>query len=107
VIDGQDISTLLVNPQSAANQHPYHYTILRDAKAIRKGKWKYHARHGSDNAAYFLLHPGPFLFDLEADPQEAYNLAMNHPDIAKELAGELSKFNASLKKNQRGWIHRG
>lgn len=106
VIDGQDISPILSNPQIATNQHPYHYIPLKNAKAIRKGKWKYHSRHGSDNAAYFLLRPGPFLFDMEADPQEAYNLAMNHPDIAKELASELEQFNASLKKNQRGWILR-
>jgi arylsulfatase A-like enzyme len=104
VFDGQDISALLANPESAANQHPYHYIILRSAQAIRKGKWKYHKQHMSDNSAYFLLRPRRFLFDLEADPQESYNLAMNHPDVADELAGELSRFNASLKKNLRGWI---
>ncbi|MEX2683909.1 MAG: sulfatase [Candidatus Sigynarchaeota archaeon] len=104
VIDGRDISGLLAGTSSQLGEHPFHYLILRRMQAIRKGNWKYHVRHASDNAAYFMLHPGPFLFDLKTDPQESYNLIKNQTDVAKELAGELERFNASLKKNQRGWI---
>ncbi|MBN2151419.1 MAG: sulfatase [Candidatus Lokiarchaeota archaeon] len=106
VIDGRDISGLLADPSSQPIEHPFHYLIVRRMQAIRRGKWKYHTRHASDNGAYFMLHPGPFLFDLETDPQESYNQIKNHPDVADELAGELARFNASLKRNQRGWLLR-
>ncbi len=109
VLDGRDISGLLADPAGASagtggDQNPYFYPIGKRAQAVRKGKWKYHKRHMSDNAAYSLMHPGPFLFDMQIDPQESYNQTMNHPDVAEELADELERFNASLKKNQRGWI---
>ncbi len=104
VLDGQDISGLLADPVGACGEHkPYFHIVGKSAQAVRKGKWKYHKRHLSDNAAYFVLRPGPFLFDMETDPQESYNTAMNHPGLAEEMAGELGRFNAALKKNQRGW----
>ena len=72
--------------------------------AIRQNKWKYHVKHFSDNSAYILSKPGPFLFDLERDPNESYNLIMRHPEIADNLLRELKNMQQSLRINLRGWI---
>jgi arylsulfatase A-like enzyme len=103
-IDGKDISGLLADPRGASPHDAIYYFVRKQIQAIRKGKWKYHVRHGSDNAAYSLLKPGPFLFDMEGDPTESYNQAMNHPQVAEELSSDVKRMQASLKKNLRGWL---
>jgi arylsulfatase A-like enzyme len=103
IIDGKDISGLFADPSGPGPHDALFYFVAKRIEAIRKGKWKYHANHGSDNAAYWTLRPGAFLFDLETDPNESYNQAMNFPEVAEELAGELASMKASVKKNLRGW----
>ena len=66
--------------------------------AIRQGNWKYLAHKGSGGnnyesnpelQAYALPDTAPLakgqLFDLERDPGETQNLALEHPEIVKEL----------------------
>ncbi len=82
------------------------FLYFKDKKllAIRQGKWKYHTRHQSDISAYWMIRPGPFLFDLEKDPNESYDLKTHFPDKAKEMAEELRKMRKSMKENLRGWL---
>jgi len=58
--------------------------------AIRKGRWK--------------LVPGKpvSLFDLEADPKEANNLADQHPELVAEMAAKLEEY----KRNGRSVVRR-
>jgi phenylalanyl-tRNA synthetase beta chain len=39
----------------------------RTLLAVRRQQWKYHRRFRTDNAGYWPLQQGPFLFDLKAD----------------------------------------
>ncbi len=72
--------------------------------AIRRGKWKYLAHKGSGgnnyetNAElrpYFLPDAAPEaagqLFDLEHDPGETTNLALEHPQIVADLQAQLKQ----------------
>ena len=46
---------------------------------------------------------GPWLFDLQADAQEAYDISMRKPAIAAELKAVMDAKNAEMAANPRGW----
>jgi len=58
----------------------------------------------SDNGGYPLFSQGPFLFDLDKDPSESYNLIETYPEVAKRLSGMLDEWEAEMNFNLRGWI---
>jgi arylsulfatase A-like enzyme len=58
--------------------------------AIRYGKWKLLCDYGGGR---------PMLFDLEADPSEANNLANQHPEIVERLAKAIVQWNMGLPKD--------
>ena len=72
--------------------------------AIRHEQWKYHRRYRTDNAAFWPLHQGPFLFDLGIDPNESYSLIESMPELAVELAAMLERCDAEMKADLRGWL---
>ena len=45
-----------------------------------------------------------YLFDLDSDPAEGYNISMKETDIAKHMLQTLKDFRKSLTKNRRGII---
>ena len=61
-------------------QSPVWFHSIDKTHAVREGRFKYHARHGVffGNPADFSWAPmrdcGPWLFDLDADPDELDNL---------------------------------
>ena len=58
----------------------YHGSGSVPSSAIRSGPWK---------LIYFYEDNGSELYNLDNDPGEAINLALNHPDIAGELLSDL------------------
>jgi len=83
------------------------FTGARDL-AIRRGKWKYLAHQGSGGnnyesspelKEYALPDTAPTaagqLYDLESDPGETRNLALEHPEIVTEMNAILKKSIAS------------
>jgi len=83
------------------------FTGARDL-AIRRGKWKYLAHQGSGGnnyesspelKEYALPNTAPTaagqLYDLESDPGETRNLALEHPEIVTEMDAILKKSIAS------------
>ena len=75
----------------------------RHLVGVRRGKWKYLRRHLTDNGGYTSLSQGPFLFNLELDPHEAYSLIESEPEVATELSGLLDAMDARVEANLRGW----
>ena len=78
IIDGKEISPLLLGEPSAQSPHEafYYYEGPR-LEAVRSGKWKlYLATDKADE---------PRLFDLRADLAEAQELAAQHPDVVRQL----------------------
>ena len=63
---------------------------MRMLLAIRNRQWKHHRRFRTDNAGYWPMKQGPFLFDLYQDSSETYSLVDSGPEIATELAMMLN-----------------
>jgi uncharacterized sulfatase len=85
-----------------------HDTLLfydtRTLVALRHQHWKYHRRFRTDNAEFWPLLQGPFLFDLHADPNESYSLIESEPELATELSALLEASDAGMAANLRGWL---
>jgi uncharacterized sulfatase len=103
IIDGRDIMPLLAG-QSASPHETLLFYDTRKLIALRHRQWKYHRRFRTDNAGYWPLLQGPFLFDLERDPNESYSLIESEPEVAAELAAMLEAQEAEMEANLRGWL---
>ena len=91
VIDGSDIGSLMAGTPGAKSPHEvFFYYRGRNLEAVRSGKWK--LRRVKKNTE---------LYDLEADISEKKNLAGEHPEIVKRLAGMMEEFDSELKANSR------
>jgi arylsulfatase A-like enzyme len=87
VIDGRDIRPLLFGEPDAKSPHRvFFYYQLDQLQAVRAGNWKLHLpltetlRLGKPGEA----RPAA-LYDVVADPAEARDVAVQHPDVVAEL----------------------
>jgi arylsulfatase A len=103
IIDGKDILPVLKG-QAATPHAEFFYYDTRNLVAIRQGNWKYCRRYLTDIATYWPTKQGPFLFDLETDPNESYNMIEAQPKVAQELAARLDEFETEMEANLRGWL---
>ena len=103
VIDGRSLLPVLRGEARSPHESFYYY-FGHQLVAVRHGNWKYHRRAMSDNGGYPIFKHGPFLFDLDRDPQESYSLIESEPDTAHRLAGMLDEWESSLAANVRGWL---
>jgi arylsulfatase A-like enzyme len=96
IIDGRDIWPLLSARAGAPAPHDALYFYWgAELHAIRSGKWKLHLPHPyqSLDAPANDGSPGKYvrkeielsLFDLEADPGEATNVAGQHPAVVQDM----------------------
>ncbi|MEW5939447.1 MAG: sulfatase [Chloroflexota bacterium] len=102
-IDGMDILPVL-RGEAPSPRDRFFYYDARKLVAVRYQQWKYHRRYRTDNAAFWPLGQGPFLFDLTTDPNESYSLVENEPELAAQLDGMLDTFDAKMEENLRGWL---
>ena len=103
VIDGRDIMPVLAEGASSPHDTLFFYDTKK-LLAVRHQNWKYHRRSRTDNAGYWPLHHGPFLFNLDIDPNESYCLIDTYPQVAQRLAGLMDDWDARMKANTRGWL---
>jgi arylsulfatase A-like enzyme len=103
IIDGKDILTVLKGESPSPHDTFFYYDTCT-AVAVRYQQWKYCRRHLTDIAAYWPLKQGPFLFNLDTDPNESYSMIDSEPELAKKLSGMLETFDAEMKANLRGWL---
>lgn len=104
--DGISFLPILLGKTNQQKQHDFLYWEFHELggrKAIRKDNWKL--------VMYNIFTPEKTtveLFDLNADPQEAHNLAEKHPDLVKELSelmtdahveSEVFPFNSRIELN--------
>ncbi|MFC2036408.1 sulfatase [Chloroflexota bacterium] len=103
IIDGKDIMPVL-SGKSASPHDTLLFYDTRTLVALRHHHWKYHRRFRTDNAAFWPLGQGPFLFDLNTDPNESYSLIESEAKLATELSARLEAFDAAMAANLRGWL---
>jgi arylsulfatase A-like enzyme len=103
IIDGKDIMPLL-SGRSASPPDTLLYYDTRPLVVLRHRHWKYYRCTRTDNAAFWPLRQGPFLFDLDTDPNESYGLIESEPELAAQLAAMLEASGAAMAANLRGWL---
>jgi len=103
IIDGKDLLPVMKGEAASPHEALFFYNT-RTLVGLRQGQWKYYRRYITDNAAFWPLRQGPFLFDLSIDPNESYSLVESQPERASALAAMLESFDAEMKNNLRGWL---
>ena len=103
IIDGKDILPLLKGDAPSPHDSFVYYDV-RTPVAVRYQHWKYVRRSLTDIASFWPLKQGPFLFDLETDPNESYSLLEEQPERTAQLASMLDAFEADMRANLRGWL---
>ena len=118
VIDGRSIADLLLG-RAELTEAPFFYYFGVQLQAVRVGRWKLHIRrtelppHSASlwylqNDDLFTRHhrlqPEPELYDLEADPSETQNAAVDHPDVVERLDNLARQFDEDLQRDKRPQI---
>lgn len=107
-IDGRDLLPLLADGASSAHDTLYYYSD-RDLQALRSRRFKLHDRHGVFGGAPWswpiapLMPRGPWLFDLQQDPDESYDVHARYPERFTELQARMAAWERALAANPRGW----
>ena len=75
ILDGRDISPLLLAKDGAKSPHQaFYYYRQHDLEAVRAGQWKLFRKSGE-------------LFDLQQDIGETQDVSQSHPDVVQRLSG--------------------
>ena len=64
--------------------------------------FKYYDRVQTENSAFIDQYYVNYLFNLDADPIEGYNVSMVYPEVAAKLSSVLEDFRAEMKSDRRG-----
>jgi arylsulfatase A-like enzyme len=97
-IDGLDILPTLKGIAETPHEELFFFNG-HTLQCVRTGKWKYHRKHPGYNAAYSVVPKGPFLFDLEKDPDESYDVSGLFPDVVRDLEAKCKSFQRDVRKN--------
>jgi len=101
VIDGQDISTMLLNGGTRAEQTFFYY-MNGKIRAYRNGDWKIKLAYKGELGFLSWIQKGfvsgheLLLFNLTDDPEEQYNLAESEGGRVEVMLAEIETFKRSL-----------
>jgi uncharacterized sulfatase len=108
VIDGTSMVTRFAGGK-ADPRGPIWFHQVGRLRAVRLGRFKYHDRHRvpfgnpPDFALGFFAQRGPWLFDLELDPDESFDVSESHPETFARMGLMLQERLSDLEENPRGW----
>jgi arylsulfatase A-like enzyme len=100
--DGADLDGIDLQPHLRGDAPVSERTVfwranrLGPQRAVRQGTWKYLRIDKQPPAGRMRPDTGEFLFDLEADPGEATNLARVHPDVVERLRKLYAEWEAGV-----------
>ena len=95
-IDGRDLTAVLTSGAKSSHDELILFNNEKVA-GIRTDRWKYVARSYYRGTEYPLAAiNSELLFDIRADPSEAYNLASLHPDVVADLRSRLQRAQATF-----------
>jgi len=109
LLDGASMLPLL-SGETPADERQIWYFQIGVLRAVRAGRFKYHDRHRllygnpMDWPVAPFVDRGPWLFDLELDPDESYDVGERHPARARDLETLLLEQRRELADNPRGWL---
>ena len=109
LLDGTSLLSLLSGTGAAPERELYFFQI-GVLRAVRSGPFKYYDRRRIfyGNPMNFVWGPmierGPWLFDLDRDPDESYDATARHPRVAARLAKLLAERRRAHAENPRGWL---
>jgi arylsulfatase A len=91
VIDGRDISPLLLGKSAAPPREAHYYFSGYQLDAVRQGPWKLAITPQNETMGMGVLPdasgPEPRLYNLEEDLGEKNNVAAKHPEMVEKLNG--------------------
>jgi len=97
MLDGQDVSPLLLEGKAPA-ERPFFYYRGDQLFACRLGEWKLHFKTQTGyGQAKADEHEPPLLFNLALDPSEKRDVAKQHPEV-------LQKIQDAVKTHQAGVV---
>ena len=106
IIDGVSLKKLWSEDPYAVVHDKLFYLKRGKARAVQMRvdgvDYKYFRHVQSENSAFFNQFYNNYLFDLDADPIEAYDISKRLPETAELLKKELEEFNRSVRENRRG-----
>ncbi len=108
VIDGESLVRRF-DGADAAPHGPVWFHQVGHLRAVREGRFKYHDRHRlpfgnpPDFALGVWTAKGPWLFDLELDPDESYDVSERHPEIFARMGAMLEARLREMEEDPRGW----
>jgi arylsulfatase A-like enzyme len=108
IIDGHSVVHRLEG-QEGAGRGPIWFHQIGRLRAVREGRFKYHDRHRvpfgnpPDFPMGYHIRRGPWLFDLELDPEESYDVSDRHPETFQHMQRMLEARQRELEDNPRGW----
>ena len=108
IIDGRSIASMLESGSSSPHEYLHYYsdeTLL----AVRDQHFKFRPRSG---IAYGLAHTpvwvgfprGPWLFDIEDDATESFDVSMLYVTDMERLSKEFDRKQEEMTTNKRGWL---
>lgn len=99
VIDGADIWPAIVSGDLLEGRMLYYYNGL-NLQAIREGRWKLHLPRRPEMVVWWESGmrelDAPMLFDMARDPEEAEDVAAQHPDIVQRLLSHATTVREEL-----------
>ena len=111
LIDGKNILDLLTGSGKRSPGDCFFFYHNQELEAVRMGKWKYIRdidtmawpipldKHWKSEGSI----TAPWLYNLEIDPEESYNLRLEHPEIQATMEAIYLEWNKDLKENPGGW----
>jgi arylsulfatase A-like enzyme len=108
VIDGQSLVERF-DGRNGNPRRPIWFHQIGRLRALREGQFKYHDRHRvpfgnpPDFRFGFWVWRGPWLFDLDLDPSESYDVSAKHPRTSRRLGRLLEARRLEMESNRRGW----
>lgn len=94
IIDGRDISSLMVDPKAGPVRDTHLYFAANSSlAAIRQADWKLFLT-ATDGG-------GPILYNLAKDPGETKDVATENPEIVANLRAEALRRETEIKEQQR------
>ena len=98
VIDGVDISPVLLEKKSSPRKEVFFYRG-DELYAVRVGDYKAHfITEGAYGVEPRMEHNPPLLFEVNKDPSEKYDIAKDNPEVIRQIMEVVKEHNSKMVK---------